>query len=114
MGCRTSRMKFLCLAYGSERDWKALSKDRQDELLAQDEVIRRRGAYVAPVSTTVTSVRGESVTVENSAETNSPLPLAGFSIIEADNVAQVVELVRNTPCAQANGVIEIRAIHEKN
>ena len=27
-------MKFLCLAYGSEKDWKALTKDEQDALLA--------------------------------------------------------------------------------
>jgi hypothetical protein len=36
------RMKFLCLAYGAEKDWKALTTGEQTELLAQDEVIRRR------------------------------------------------------------------------
>src|SRR5947208_1863323 len=32
-------MKFLCLAYGDEKDWKALSSE-QDTLLAQDEAVR--------------------------------------------------------------------------
>ena len=37
-------------------------------------------------------------------------PLAGFSIIEAEDVDEVVRLVSNTPCARAEGVIEIRPL----
>jgi hypothetical protein len=40
-------MKYLCLAYGDEKDWNALTKSEQDDLLAQDEVIRERGALMA-------------------------------------------------------------------
>jgi len=36
-------MKFLCLAYAAEKDWKTLRKDEQDALLAQDEFLRQRG-----------------------------------------------------------------------
>ena len=43
-------MKFLCLAYGAEKDWKALTKDEQDALLAQDDVLRKRGALMAAVA----------------------------------------------------------------
>ena len=50
-------MKYLCLAYGSEKDWKELTEQEQDALLAQDEVIRKRGALMAAVETTVTTVR---------------------------------------------------------
>lgn len=32
-------MKYLCLAYGAEKDWHALTKSEQDPLLAQDEVV---------------------------------------------------------------------------
>jgi hypothetical protein len=28
------RMKYLCLAYGDEKDWKVLTKSEQDALLA--------------------------------------------------------------------------------
>ena len=42
-------MKFLCLAYGAEKDWKALTKDEQDALLAQDDVLRKPGALMAAV-----------------------------------------------------------------
>jgi hypothetical protein len=29
-------MKYLCLAYGSEKDWNKLTSSEQDTLLAQD------------------------------------------------------------------------------
>ena len=50
-------MKFLCLAYGAEKDWKALTKDEQDALLAQDEVLRKRGALMAAVEPAVAVLR---------------------------------------------------------
>jgi hypothetical protein len=51
--------------------------------------------------------------------TNEPyaqhkLPLAGFSVIEAKNVKEVIELVSNTPCARAKGVIEIWPFWDHN
>ena len=40
-------MKFLCLAYGAEADWTALSPEEQERLLAQDKVIKDQGNNVA-------------------------------------------------------------------
>jgi hypothetical protein len=37
-------MKYLCLASGAEKDWKALTWQEQDALLPQDEVVRKRGS----------------------------------------------------------------------
>jgi hypothetical protein len=34
-------MKYLCLAYGDEKDWKVLTKREQGALLAQDEALRK-------------------------------------------------------------------------
>ena len=49
-------MKFLCLSYGGEADWKAMSKQEQADALAQDEVLKNQGDYVAAVQTKVTTV----------------------------------------------------------
>ena len=49
-------MKFLCLAYGAEQDWLELTPHEQADLLAQDEVIRNRGNFMAAVEPTVTTV----------------------------------------------------------
>ena len=105
-------MKFLCLAYCDEKDWKALSKDEQTTLLRQDEKLRERGTLMAAVETnvaTVTAWDGETKAVAG-AFAVSRTPLAGFSVIEASSVDEVVQLVAGTPCARAKGAIEIRPI----
>jgi hypothetical protein len=105
-------MKYLCLAYGDEKDWNVLTKKEQDEMLAQDEVVRKRGALMAAVQTTTTTVRawdGKPITTDG-AFADSKAPLAGFSIIEAADLDEVIRLVAGTPCARAKGAIEIRPI----
>lgn len=105
-------MKFLCLAYGSEEDWNALSEDEQNTLLAQDEVIRQRGGLVAAVGLEVTTVRawdGTPVTSKEPSQKQKP-PLAGFGIIEAADLTEAIALVAHTPCARAKGAVEIRPI----
>jgi hypothetical protein len=106
-------MKYLCLAYGSEKDWNALSKKEQDELLAQDELLRERGDIVAPVdkATTVRIVNGE-VSTTGGAFAKARLPLAGFSLIEARDLDEAVELVSKTPCARAQGAVEVWPVME--
>jgi hypothetical protein len=105
-------MKFLCLAYGDEKDWKALSKEQKDELLKQDEILRKRGTLMAAVQTDVVTVSawdGEPCSMVGSFA-NSNVPLAGFSIIDAASIDEVIQLVAGTPCARAKGAIEIRPI----
>ena len=92
-------MKYLCLAYGDEKDWKALTKSDQDALLAQDEVLRKRGDLVAalkPAAATVRAWNGTPVTTD-SAFAEARLPLAGFGIIEAADLNEAVQLVAGTP-----------------
>ena len=103
-------MKFLCLAYGDEAGWNSLSEEERREALAQDAVIRSRGNLMSAVQRAVTSVRNwdQNLQVNNEPFARNELPLAGFSVIEAENVEEVIELVSNTPCARARGVIEIR------
>lgn len=101
-------MKFLCLAFGAEDGWNSLTDEEKDDVLAQDGVIRDRGDTVVAVSPKITSVRNwdRKLEVTDGAHHNG-LPLAGFYVIEGDNVDEIIELVANTPCARARGVIEI-------
>lgn len=103
-------MKFLCLAYGNEQAWLALSKEEQEKFLAYDEILRQRGDFVTAVKPDVVTVTAwdGSPRTSNSTFSELRLPLAGFSIIEAENIGEVVRLVANTPCARAGGAIEIR------
>jgi hypothetical protein len=107
-------MRFLCLAYGDEDGWNSLSEAEQKAVLAQDAVIRDRGNLMSAVQSNVTSVRNWDGNLEVTEKPYSQhaLPLAGFSVIEAESVEEVIALVSNTPCARAKGVIEIRPLWE--
>ena len=105
-------MKYLCLAYGDEDGWKGLTESEQHAVLAQDEVVRKRGAIMAAVQQPVTCLRAWDGKPSTTAGPFPDLktPLAGFSIIEAPDLDEVVRLLAGTPCAYAKGVIEIRPI----
>jgi len=109
-------MKYLCLAYGDANDWKELTKDEQEALLKQDEVLRQRGDLVAAVDASTTTVRAwDGVpTTTRGGFAESRVPLAGFSIIEAPDLERAIELVADTPCARAKGAVEVRPIDQIN
>jgi hypothetical protein len=102
-------MKFLCLAHGDEQGWRALTPEEQRDALAHDAAIRARGALMSAVRPAVTSVRkwDGKLDVRHAPAQEKTLPLAGFSVIEAGSMEEVVALVQDTPCARAHGFIEI-------
>lgn len=67
---------------------------------------------MAAVQLDVVTVKAWSGTPESfsRAYAESEVPLAGFSVIEASSVDEVVQLVAGTPCARATGAIEIQPI----
>jgi hypothetical protein len=67
---------------------------------------------MAAVETQVVTVRAWNgiAEVAKSGIANQGAPLAGFSVIEAADLSEVIELVAKTPCARAKGAIEIRPI----
>jgi hypothetical protein len=103
-------MKFLCLAYGSEDGWSLLTETEQADVLSHDEALKTRGDMLAAVQTKVVTVKnwGGKLHVEDASFARHDLPLAGFSVIEAQSIEEVIQLVANTPCARASGAIEIR------
>lgn len=105
-------MKFLVLAYGAEEDWNRLTPEAQKTLLAQDDVLRGRGDFVAALEPSSTVVRAWDGTANLTVGpfSTSEVPLAGFGIIEARDLDEVVALVKDTPCARAGGAVEIRRL----
>lgn len=106
-------MKFLVLAYGAGEDWNELTAEQQRELLAQDDTLRARGDLVAAVGTAITlRTWDRDAPVVDGAFTRSPLPLAGFGVIDAEDLQEAISLVANTPCAVAKGAVELRPLLE--
>ncbi|HET9653658.1 MAG TPA: YciI family protein [Usitatibacter sp.] len=103
-------MKFLCLAYGDEAGWNSLTEAGKRDVLAADQAIRDRGNLMAAVRPQVRTVshRDGNLVVSEEPYARHDLPLAGFSVIEAASVEEVIGLVSATPCARARGYVEIR------
>ena len=106
-------MKFLCLAYGKEADWTSLSEERRAELLEQDDRLRERGAFISVLGEP-TVVRAWDGPIERSSlpYAASDAPLVGFSIVDASDLDEAIELIAGTPCAVAHGAIEVRPLIE--
>ncbi|WP_326491083.1 hypothetical protein [Achromobacter deleyi] len=63
------------------------------------------GIAGAPVQ--VRNTNAARVETSNGPYMSSTLPVAGFSLIEAADLAEAIDLVSRTPCAVAHGVVEV-------
>jgi hypothetical protein len=107
-------MKYLCLAFGDDKDWKLLSRSEKDARLAVDAMLRERGDVVASVEPDVITVRtpADTPVTSDGGFASAPAKLAGFYIIEAENVEEAVKLVGGTPCPRTGGAVEVRPLLE--
>jgi hypothetical protein len=62
---------------------------------------------VAGVPVQVRNPNGAKVETKTAAFMSSALPVAGFAVIEAESLAEAVNMVSKTPCAVAHGVVEV-------
>lgn len=101
--------KFVTIGYGDQEGYDRTPEHLRARAHAHDESLKRRGA--------VMGMAGSPVQVRNTAATgvktnagpfmSSRLPLAGFAIIEADDIDTAIKMVADSPCAVAHGVVEV-------
>jgi hypothetical protein len=100
---------FITIGYGDEAGYHRLSDDRKRTAHARDDELTASGALVGragdPVQ--VRNPDGAGVSVEPGAFLRSTLPIAGFAVIEAEDLDAAIERVSQTPCAMAHGVVEV-------
>lgn len=107
-------MKYLCLVYGEEGKIGAMT---DDECMEYDAAIRRSGWCLASealqqVSTAKTvRVRGSNVSITDGPFAETKEQLAGFYLIDADDMSTAIEIASKIPPAQV-GCIEVRPIRE--
>lgn len=101
--------KFITIGYGDESGYERTGAELRDAAHAHDAWLVERGAIVGMVGTP-TQVRNHvntGVRTVEGAYLQSELPIAGFALVEASNAEEAVELVAQTPCAIAYGVVEV-------
>ena len=101
--------KFITIGYGDKAGYEATAEPVRAAAHEHDAKLVSGGA--------VMGIAGDPVQVRNHDAAGirttpgpylrSDLPIAGFALIEADDVQQAIELASASPCAVAQGVIEV-------
>ena len=114
-------MKYLCMVLVDEKKLEALSASESqtldDESLAYDDSLRKRGHLIAAQAlesvqtATIVRVRNGKVSVSDGpyAETNEHV--GGFLLIEAQDLNQAIQVAAQVPAIRLGG-IEVRPIKE--
>lgn len=101
--------RFLTIGYGDQAGYDETAESVKASAHQHDAWLVERGAIVGVVGAPV-QVRNHGasgVQTEYGAFLRADLPIAGFALIEAASADEAIELVSGTPCAVANGVVEV-------
>lgn len=100
---------FIAIGYGDVAGYEKTDPAVRDRAHAHDAELRRNGARMWSSGTPVQvrNPEGGGVHHDQGAYMSSQLPVAGFTVIEADDLDHAVTLVADTPCAVAHGVVEV-------
>ena len=107
-------MKYLCLVYGEPEKIQAMD---DDACMAFDDAIRKSGQCLAseplqPVHTATTvRVRNGKVSMTDGPFAETKEQLAGFYLIEAEDLNEAIKVASGIPPAQV-GCIEVRPVRE--
>lgn len=100
---------FVTIGYGDQAGY-----DRTPELIrnaahAHDAALQKTGVLIgtAGLPIQVRNAQGNDVHSKSGTYMHSVLPVAGFAIIEAANMEEAIAIVAKSPCAVADGVIEV-------
>jgi len=101
--------KFVTIGYGDRDGYDRTSQPVRDAAHAQDARLRSEGALIgiagAPVQVRNPEAAGPET--RDGPFMSSVLPIAGFAVIDAADLAEAVKKVSSVPCAVAHGVVEV-------
>ena len=101
--------KFITIGYGDQAGYDRTPQPVRDAAHEHDAVLRSEGVLMG--------IAGSPVQVRNPDATgletldgpymSSDLPIAGFAVIEAADLAEAIQKASHVPCAVAHGVVEV-------
>src|SRR5262245_52323971 len=101
--------KFITIGYGDQVGYDRTPVAIKDAAHQQDARLRSEGAVMgiagAPVQ--VRNPNAAHLETAHGPFMSSALPVAGFAVIEAADIAEAIEKVSRVPCAVAHGVVEV-------
>jgi len=101
--------RFLTIGYGDQAGYDRTPRAVRDAAHAQDARLRTEGAVMGMAGKPVQVRNPEAARLETQTGPfmSSSLPVAGFAVIEAADLAEAVAKVSRVPCAVAHGVVEV-------
>jgi len=116
-------MKFVCLGYGDERNWNALSPTEREAMLEEcvkyGDVVRKHGDWVDGVALQSVAVakslrsRGGKVLVTDGPYAETKEQLGGVATLKFRDMDHAVEAWSMHPCLRVGDVLEIRPADEE-
>lgn len=100
---------FVTIGYGDREGYDRTAEAVRDAAHAHDARLLDRGAVmgVAGAPVQVRNHDAAGVLTEHGPFLQASLPVAGFALIEAASMDEAVAIAAQTPCAVAQGVVEI-------
>lgn len=101
--------KFVTIGYGDREGYDRTPAAIRDAAHAHDAKLQKSGVLMGIAGAPVQVRNPETAAVETAEGPfmAPPLPVAGFAIIDAADLAEAVDMVSRTPCAVAHGVVEV-------
>ncbi|PFG40967.1 hypothetical protein ATJ97_3511 [Georgenia soli] len=106
--------KFVTIGYGDQDGYNRTDAAVRAAAHTHDAHLRATGVHMGVAGTPVQVQNHDDAgtTVTSGPFMSSPLPVAGFAIIEAATLERAIQLVSRTPCAVARGVVEVWPLQE--
>lgn len=101
--------KFITIGYGDQAGYDRTPALVREAAHERDAKLRSEGALIGIAGAPVQVRNPDAARVEtlDGPFMSSALPIAGFAVIEAADLADAIEKVSRVPCAVAHGVVEI-------
>lgn len=106
--------KFIAIGYGDRAGYDQTPLAVRAAAHAHDDKLKQHGAIIGIAGAPVQVRNPDDTGVEtiDTAFMSASLPIAGFSVIEATDLAEAIQLASLTPCAVAHGVVEVWSLEE--
>ena len=106
--------RYVTIGYGDQAGYDRTPAPLRVAAHTHDAKLQGQGAVmgVAGAPVQVRNPEDSGLRTTEGAYMATALPVAGFAIIEAADLAEAVEMVSHTPCAVAHGVVEVWPLEE--
>lgn len=100
---------FITIGYGDQDGYDRTDPAVRDEAHAHDAELVRSGvpAGIAGTPVQVRNHDAAGTTTTPGPFMRSDLPVAGFALVEAEDLDEAIAIASRSPCAVAQGVVEV-------